>query len=168
MVDANDFALLSPAREGDQITVVVDAAGAGRRSVVLTATTFALTPMPVSAVFDLPGGTKAGYLVLKDFLSQAEARSAAFASFRQAGATELILDLRYNGGGRVSTANAPSRFRGRRRHRGRQAVHRAALQRAPPGVEPSLGVRRRARAVVRACRRDHRRAHLLGERARRQ
>jgi carboxyl-terminal processing protease len=56
-------------------------------------------------VLTLANGTKAGYLVLKDFITQAEAPlAAAFASFRTAGATELILDLRYNGGGRVSTA----------------------------------------------------------------
>lgn len=105
LVDANDFTALSPAGEGEQITVVVDSGG-GPRSVVLTAATYTLTPVPVSAVLDLPGGAKAGYVVLKDFITQAEEPlRLAFESFRSAGATELIIDLRYNGGGRVSTAN---------------------------------------------------------------
>jgi carboxyl-terminal processing protease len=104
LVALNDFTALSPAREGDELTLVVDS-GAGPRSVVLTAATYTLTPVPASAVLDLPGGTKAGYVVLKDFITQAEQPLRdAFAAFRAAGATELIIDLRYNGGGRVSTA----------------------------------------------------------------
>jgi len=105
LVAAGDFAALSPGREGDTLALEVAADGASR-SVVLTAATFDLTPLSVSKVLTLPNGAKAGYLVLKDFIPQAEAPlQAAFAQFRSAGATELILDLRYNGGGRVSTAN---------------------------------------------------------------
>ncbi|WP_280152559.1 S41 family peptidase [Piscinibacter sp. XHJ-5] len=105
LVAANDFAALSPAREGDTLTLEIDGRS-GRRSLVLTAATYALTPLSVAKVLTLPGGARAGYLVLKDFITQAEAPLAeAFAQFRQAGATELILDLRYNGGGRVSTSN---------------------------------------------------------------
>jgi carboxyl-terminal processing protease len=43
--------------------------------------------------------------VLKDFITQAETPLGdAFAQFRAAGASDVILDLRYNGGGRISTA----------------------------------------------------------------
>jgi carboxyl-terminal processing protease len=105
LIAANDFAVLNPAKEGDQIRVVIDS-GSGPRDVVLTAATYTLTPVPVTQVLTLPGDVKAGYLVLKDFITQAETPLLeAFASFRQAGATELIVDLRYNGGGRISTAN---------------------------------------------------------------
>ena len=104
LIAANDFAALSPAKEGDTLMVQI-AGAAGPRTVTLTATTYTLTPVPVSRVLTLANGTLAGYLVLKDFITQAEAPLAAtFADFRAAGATELILDLRYNGGGRVSTA----------------------------------------------------------------
>jgi hypothetical protein len=42
---------------------------------------------------------------LKDFIGQAEqALTNAFATFERAGATELIVDLRYNGGGFVDTS----------------------------------------------------------------
>ena len=105
IVAANDFNVLSPAKEGDTLTVQV-ATAAGSRTLTLTATTYALTPVPVSRVLTLANGVKAGYLVMKDFISQAEAPlAAAFSEFHSAGATELILDLRYNGGGRVSTSN---------------------------------------------------------------
>jgi hypothetical protein len=105
LIAANDFTVLSPAKEGDVLSVVIDSAS-GPKTVALTAATYTLTPVPVSTVLTLPGGVKAGYLVLKDFITQAEAPlGAALDSFHAAGATELILDLRYNGGGRVSTAN---------------------------------------------------------------
>jgi carboxyl-terminal processing protease len=105
LVAANDFAALSPAREGDVLTLQI-ADGAATRTVALTAASYDLTPLSTAKVLTLPNGAKAGYLVLKDFITQAEAPLAdAFAQFRQAGATELILDLRYNGGGRVSTSN---------------------------------------------------------------
>lgn len=48
----------------------------------------------------------AGYLVLSTFISTANQQLRdAFAMFSQAGIQDLIVDLRYNGGGLVSTAN---------------------------------------------------------------
>ncbi len=105
IIAANDFTALNPAKEGDVLAVQI-ATATGSRTVTLTAATYPLTPVPVSRVLTLANGTKAGYLVMKDFITQAEAPlAAAFTGFRAAGATELILDLRYNGGGRVSTSN---------------------------------------------------------------
>jgi carboxyl-terminal processing protease len=99
-----DFAVLNPAKTGDSITVVVDTA-TGRGTFVLTAAVYTLTPVPVAEVLSLPNGTKAGYVMLKDFITQAEQPLIdALAAFRAQGATELIVDLRYNGGGRISTA----------------------------------------------------------------
>jgi hypothetical protein len=104
LVAADDFSLLTPAQAGDVLTLVIDAAG-GSKTVTLTAGTYALTPVPTTRLLTLSTGAKAGYLVLKDFITQAERPlDDAFAQFRAAGATEVILDLRYNGGGRVSTA----------------------------------------------------------------
>ena len=52
------------------------------------------------------GGKKVGYLNLRTFItsSTADELRDAFALFRAEGATELIIDLRYNGGGLVSAA----------------------------------------------------------------
>ena len=105
IIAANDFSSLSPAKAGDAITVVLSSA-AGTRSVLLTAAVYSLVPVSATQVLTLSDGRKAGYLFLKDFVSQAEAPLAqALAEFSKAGATELILDLRYNGGGLVSTAS---------------------------------------------------------------
>jgi len=104
IVGANDFSALSPAKAGDTVTVVI-ASASGTRSVVLSAAVYSLVPVSTTRVLTLADGRKAGYLFLKDFVSQAEAPLAqALAEFNKAGATELILDLRYNGGGLVSTA----------------------------------------------------------------
>ncbi len=95
---------LSPGREGEVADVVIDR-GVGATSYRLSAATYSLTPVTSVAVLTLPNGRKAGYLSLKDFITAAETPLGdAFASFAAQGATELILDLRYNGGGRISTS----------------------------------------------------------------
>jgi carboxyl-terminal processing protease len=95
---------LSPGREGEVADVVIDR-GAGATAYRLSAATYTLTPVTSVAVLTLSDGRKAGYLSLKDFITAAEAPLAdAFTSFAAQGATELILDLRYNGGGRISTS----------------------------------------------------------------
>jgi C-terminal processing protease CtpA/Prc len=104
LVASKDFSVLSPSRENDVLTLDVESGGVARK-VPLTSTTYALVPVTATSVFTLANGSKAGYLSLKDFIVQAETPLAeSIAQIRQAGATELILDLRYNGGGRVSTA----------------------------------------------------------------
>jgi carboxyl-terminal processing protease len=103
---AQDFSALNPAKEGEVLTAVIDS-GAGPKTVTLSATNYSLTPVSADAVLTLPSGAKAGYVVLKDFIAQADAPlAAAIANIRAAGATDLILDLRYNGGGRIATATA--------------------------------------------------------------
>ena len=99
-----DFALLSPAQPGERLTVELEN-DAGRRTLELVAAVYDLTPVPVARVLALPDGRRVGYLALKDFIVQAEAPvAAAFEAMRAQGAGELIVDLRYNGGGRISTA----------------------------------------------------------------
>lgn len=99
-----DFAALEPAQEGEQLSLVTERGGVPATT-VLSAAVYALTPVPATRLIDLGDGRQAGYLALKDFITQAEAPlAAALADFRSAGASELIVDLRYNGGGRISTA----------------------------------------------------------------
>ena len=62
------------------------------------------------------GGTKTGYVNLRTFIDSAEPQlRAAFQRFRDEGVTDLVIDLRYNGGGLVRTAELFSDLLGRDR-----------------------------------------------------
>lgn len=62
------------------------------------------------------GGTKTGYVNLRTFIDSAEQQLRdAFLQFRNAGVTELVIDLRYNGGGLVRTAELFADLLGRNR-----------------------------------------------------
>jgi carboxyl-terminal processing protease len=105
LIGANDFSLLTPAREGDVISLVVRNGAGVERTMSIAAAVFTLTPVSDSATLVTPHGTKVGYVVLKDFISQSlPALDAAFTQFKAAGVHELVLDLRYNGGGLISVA----------------------------------------------------------------
>ena len=84
--------------------VVQNAAGTQRTFTVLSAT-YALSPVHTVAVLTAPNGAKTGYLLYQEFIaSGAMAMGAAFDRFRAEGVTELVLDLRYNGGGSTQQA----------------------------------------------------------------
>jgi carboxyl-terminal processing protease len=101
---ANDFSALVPGVPGQSVTLEIQN-GATTRFVTLVAATYDLVPVTANKVLTLPDGTRAGYVSLKDFVPVAEAPlNTAFATFRAAGATEIIIDLRYDGGGRLSTS----------------------------------------------------------------
>lgn len=62
------------------------------------------------------GGTMTGYVNLRTFIDSAEPQLRdAFLQFRNAGVTELVIDLRYNGGGLVRTAQLFTDLLGRDR-----------------------------------------------------
>jgi len=103
LVAADDFGALTPAQAGDTLSLVLRRAGADR-TVNLTAAVFNLSPVGGAAVQTTAGGRKLGYVSVKDMVSQALSPfDAAMASFQAAGVQDVVLDLRYNGGGLVST-----------------------------------------------------------------
>ncbi len=95
---------------------VVDASGT--RVVSVAKADYELTPVSSrygSKIID-DGGKKVGYVNLRTFISTADdGLRAAFASFRAAGITQVVIDLRYNGGGLVSTAEVLNDLLGRAR-----------------------------------------------------
>lgn len=65
---------------------------------------YTANPVYIAKTFDV-NGSKAGYLMYNSFTANFDDElNAAFAQFKSEGITDLILDLRYNGGGSVATA----------------------------------------------------------------
>ncbi len=84
--------------------VVTDTANVQRSFSVVSAE-FDLSPVSHTTVLTAGNGAKVGYLAYQEFISTGNAPlGAAINSFRAAGVTEVILDLRYNGGGRANQA----------------------------------------------------------------
>jgi carboxyl-terminal processing protease len=103
LIANNDFARLTAANAGDTLRLDIRRANGSAASVTLTAAVFALAPVQNSKVLTTPGGRKLGYVFVKDMVSQVNAPLAsAMSSFKSQGVQDLVLDLRYNGGGLVS------------------------------------------------------------------
>ncbi|OYX84033.1 MAG: peptidase S41 [Flavobacteriales bacterium 32-34-25] len=74
------------------------------KSLALTKTNLAENPIFIKKVIN-SGAHKIGYLMYNGFFSSYDSQlSAVFGYFKSEGVTELVLDLRYNGGGSVLSA----------------------------------------------------------------
>ncbi len=107
LISLNDFSALAPVATTDSLTAqILDAQGA-TRTVTLPAAIYAVAPVPASAVVPTSvSGRPMGYLQVNDMISQAGSpMAAAFSSFKSSGVQEVVIDLRYNGGGLVSVAD---------------------------------------------------------------
>ena len=97
---------LFPATSGETHTFgVVDTPGAAARNVMLTAA--AITTTPVQNVRTLPAAAgPVGYFQFNDHIATAESELiVAFTQLKQAGVVDLVIDLRYNGGGYLDIAS---------------------------------------------------------------
>lgn len=97
---------LGPSDAGVSRTLRIRTEGV-ERIVTVTKRAFAITPVSsrygVKVIDD--GGRRVGYVNLRTFIDTAEpALRSAFDQLRAQGITEIIVDLRYNGGGLVSVA----------------------------------------------------------------
>ena len=98
---------IGPATAGTtRLLRVKDVAGV-TRDISVTKANYSLTPVSsrYGAQIINDGGRMVGYVNLRTFIDTADpALRNAFANFRAAGITNVIVDLRYNGGGLVSIA----------------------------------------------------------------
>ena len=103
VISNNDFAALTPNARGDRLNLVLRNAAGLDRSVALTAAVYGLTPIQNTQRLQTINGRSIGYVTVKDMVSQVGTPLAnAFSDFRANNVQELVLDLRYNGGGLVS------------------------------------------------------------------
>ena len=96
---------ISPANVGETHSfVVVDRGAATSRTVKLTSAS--ITSVPVQNVHTLPApNTTVGYLLFNDHIATAEkGLYDAVTQLKGAGITDLVLDIRYNGGGYLDIA----------------------------------------------------------------
>lgn len=108
---------LGPTTAGVTRTLQLTGQG-GARTLTVTKADFSLTPISsrYGARILTVNGRQIGYLNMRTFISSADQQLRdSFASFRAAGVTDFIIDLRYNGGGLVSTAELFGDLLGRNR-----------------------------------------------------
>jgi C-terminal processing protease CtpA/Prc len=101
---------LFPERPGHVITLEIRAPGLAAPSrVTLTSAVHAITPVLPPVVISLADGSKAGYLLFTEHILTAEQELIkAMKYFQEQGVVELVLDLRYNGGGYLFIAEEVS------------------------------------------------------------
>lgn len=108
---------LGPANPGVTRHLRVSNAG-GTREVAVAKADYSLLPVSTrygARIID-DGGRRVGYLNLRTFISTADsALRDAFAQFRAEGITDFVIDLRYNGGGLIDTAELMGDLLGRNR-----------------------------------------------------
>jgi carboxyl-terminal processing protease len=89
------------------ITMVLQRADFSTFTVNLTTAAYTTNPVITYKVLNAANGRKVGYFVFNTFTSPSNATAKldeAFNYFTNNGVTDLVVDLRYNGGGYVSTA----------------------------------------------------------------
>ncbi|MGG8497217.1 S41 family peptidase [Tenacibaculum sp. TC6] len=95
--DANSYTIgLADYNNGDPI--------ANSTTITLTKSSYTENPVYIAKTLDV-NGQKIGYLMYNSFTANFDAQlNQAFAQFKADNVTNLIIDLRYNGGGSVRTA----------------------------------------------------------------
>jgi C-terminal processing protease CtpA/Prc len=97
---------LQPANSGEQHTFTVqDLGSASSRTITLTASAVTETPVPVVQTLSTASGN-VGYILFNDHIATSEqGLFNAFTTLANAGVTDLVLDIRYNGGGYLDIAS---------------------------------------------------------------
>jgi carboxyl-terminal processing protease len=93
-----------PGEIGVEVRVVFQSRTGEEKGATMTKRPVTIPTVSLTRVFEIDGKT-VGYIFFRNFVRPSyDALNDAFAALKEAGATELVLDLRYNGGGLVDVA----------------------------------------------------------------
>jgi hypothetical protein len=98
---------LTPQTVGESHTFsILDAGATMPRTVTLISANVTVTPVQNVHTISTADGSLVGYMLFNDHLATAEGELVnAFAQLQSAGITDLVLDIRYNGGGYLDIAS---------------------------------------------------------------
>ncbi len=98
--------IFGPSEIGVVVTISWRGLADGRsREAALTKRAVTIPTVSATAVYDVRRGPRVGYVFFRNFVQPSSAAlDTAFRTLRDAQAEELVLDLRYNGGGLLSVA----------------------------------------------------------------
>ncbi len=97
---------LFPTRTATSHRLVLTPSGGGTRDVTLVSGNVTKTPVLQTQVITAADNAKVGYMVFNDHVAPAEAQLiTAMQNFKTQGVSDLVLDLRYNGGGYLFIAS---------------------------------------------------------------
>jgi C-terminal processing protease CtpA/Prc len=98
---------LAPQTVGESHTFsVLDAGASVPRTITLVSASVVETPVQNVHTITAPNGTLVGYMLFNDHIATAESELvAAFSQLQSAGVHDLVLDIRYNGGGYLDIAS---------------------------------------------------------------
>lgn len=102
-----DVDFLNAAYSGNSLSMTLKRADGGTYDVAINRTRYSFNPVLKETVLNVGNGKKIGYIVFNSFTSPENATvylDRAFEEFTTENITDLVVDLRYNGGGYVSTA----------------------------------------------------------------
>jgi len=116
-------AAFGPDVVGQQATIVFDKPSGERKSFQMTKRVVTIPTVSVTRVFDVDN-RRVGYVMFNNFVQPSTAAlNDAFAALKTAGVNELVLDLRYNGGGLVDVAQHLASLIGGTRTNGQAAFN---------------------------------------------
>jgi carboxyl-terminal processing protease len=93
-----------PSEVGVESSIVFSSRNGDEHRATMTKRLVTIPTVSLTRVFDVDG-RKVGYVFFRNFVRPSfDALNDAFAAMKEAGVSELVLDLRYNGGGLVDVA----------------------------------------------------------------
>jgi carboxyl-terminal processing protease len=106
-MDVDAFnAAIAPQRAGEQHSFKLRANDGTERTLTLASASITRDPVPTLNAFNINGGKRVGYMLFNGHMASAEYwLTSTMELFQSIGITDLVIDMRYNGGGYLDIAS---------------------------------------------------------------